>query len=223
MATLVAHGGATARFCHWCGISWGDAQLTGSTAGRRLGVRPFSRCVLAARTAIALAAIGKPNAHGIFGAPDHAAHATIAKRGPQPELIRDGARPHPREVCAATGKITQDARPLQMSVRIVDRCRQIPFDPEVSASVESHSRVRLLWHLPSVRIPHLTTVVRVTHFFCVGAEEQFRLKNRGSSFDAVAVMRSEDGVEITAALLAASGIKPAMSCRPVVPAYRGVI
>jgi hypothetical protein len=144
--------------------------------GLRVGL--FPRFVPVSRAAVVLAAVGKSDAECILGSPDHTTRATIAQRSPQSERIRNGARPHPRKICAAIGKIAHDARPLQMPVRIVDRCRQVPFDPEIPASVASHSRVRMSGHLSSVRVPKSSASVGMAPFFCVCAEALFRLNLR---------------------------------------------
>ncbi len=107
----------------------------------------------------------------VLGAPDDPARSTVAEGGAQSEFIGDRGGSDPRKFRAAVREVDQDARTLQVPASIVDRGGHVPPEPEVLAPVPPRRPVQMAGH---------SRTLQVAHFFCVGADAQFRVKSGGS-------------------------------------------
>jgi hypothetical protein len=88
----------------------------------------------------------------VIRTPDHPALSDIIPSNLQHEFVGDGGSAHTCNFCATIREVAQNARAIQMTLRVMDCSRRIPLNTKVSSALALHSDVPIV--APRVHYEH---------------------------------------------------------------------
>src|SRR5712671_6032036 len=88
----------------------------------------------------------------VIRAPDDAALSNIIPSNLEHELVGDGGSAHTCNFGATVREVAQNARAVQMSLRVMDCSRRVPLNTKVSSALALHSDIPIV--APRVHYEH---------------------------------------------------------------------
>jgi hypothetical protein len=81
---------------------------------------------------------GKFGPKRVIRTPNHEALSDIIPSNLEHEFVWDGCGAHTCNFCAVVREVAQNARAIQMTLRVMDRSRQVPLNTKVSSAIALH-------------------------------------------------------------------------------------
>jgi hypothetical protein len=134
--------GSAGAFFSRAGLSSPDSQCM-------VGRRSFG---LVSRYIFACNHVREFDPKRVIRTPDHAALSDIIPSNLEHEFVGDGGSAHTRNFCATVREVAQNARAVQMTLRVMDCSRRVPLNTEVSSALALHSDIPIA--APRVHYEH---------------------------------------------------------------------